>query len=105
MPAPAHAAVSGPRTRPSSAAAAGASSVRYAGVSTSANAGHSAVMGRERQMRKSVTANARYAAPTLSETLKKGNASDPSRKARPASGTTAHTAALRATSGSVQLCG
>ena len=42
MPTPAQAAVSGPRTRPSNAAAAGASSVMYAGVRMSANAGHSA---------------------------------------------------------------
>ena len=74
-------------------------------MSTSANAGHSAVMGLARAIRKSATAKARYAAPALSETLKSGNASEPSRNASPASGTTAQTAALTATSGSVQLCG
>ena len=57
-------------------------------MSTSANAGQSAVMGLERATRKSATANARYAAPTFSDTLNSGKASAPSRTASPAAGAT-----------------
>jgi len=103
--APAQAAVSGPRTRPRTAAPAGASNVREKGVSTRARVGQTAVTGRALARTNSATAKTRYAVPALTDTLNKGKARAASSQARPTGGATAQAAMVRATSGSVQLAG